>query len=214
MNSSSLTLLVLMSNNWISPSYYTVLWRFQYSSFLTKFIHLVMCLVCLVSLPFLSIHTAELLSNIMISAYYLTTSVSFFIISLFIILNFDRAIPAVHSILYSLSALDWSTGCGTCRTWLYLAKLLLLISFFLENKVFIPSFSFFKFMSTRYYFILSLLLIWITSTKWFIPLRDFYITVFHRSMLEHVLYNIYNYVIINHDSSVGAQILEIRDSSI
>ena len=75
---------------------------------------MVMCLVRLVYLPLLSINTSDLTYNITRSAYSRTTSVSFFISSLFIILEFHIDITAVYATLYSLSELDWETGTVIC----------------------------------------------------------------------------------------------------
>ena len=99
-NSSSLTFLVPMFSSCRTNSYHTTLCRFHSSSFPTKCILLEMCLVCLVYLPFLSIHIADLLFNIMRGACYETTYVSLFKKSSFITLICDRAIPALHAALY------------------------------------------------------------------------------------------------------------------
>ena len=61
-----------------------------------------MCLMCLVSLPFLAIHTADLLSKIMRGACYGITSGSLFKNSLFRILKCVIAIAAEDSEFYSL----------------------------------------------------------------------------------------------------------------
>ena len=61
--SGSLTFLVPMSVNCRPPSHHSILCIFHFSQFLTKCILLAMCLVCLVSLTFLSMHMADLLSN-------------------------------------------------------------------------------------------------------------------------------------------------------
>ena len=58
----------------------------EISPFLTKRILLAMCLVCLIPLPFLAMHIADLLK--------------------INILKCAKAIPAVHAALYSLFALD------------------------------------------------------------------------------------------------------------
>ena len=63
-----------------------------------------MFLVCLLSLPFLSINTDYLLSNLMRVVCSGTMSVSLFVNSSFIILKCDRAIPVVHAELCSLSS--------------------------------------------------------------------------------------------------------------
>ena len=72
-----------------------------------------MCLVCLVFLPLLAIHTDDILSIITIGAWYGTTYGSLFIISLFSIMKFAKTITAVNSELYSLSALDCANRPGT-----------------------------------------------------------------------------------------------------
>ena len=56
-------ILVEMSTNCRTPSHQSILCIFHFSQFLTKCILLAMCLVCLVSLPFLSIHIKDLLYN-------------------------------------------------------------------------------------------------------------------------------------------------------
>ena len=58
-----------------------------------------MCLVCLVSLPFLYIHISDFLSNIKRGACYGTTYGYSFISSLFIIMKCDKAIPKVQAVL-------------------------------------------------------------------------------------------------------------------
>ena len=58
------TLLVAISVNCRLPSYQSILCVLHFSPFLTKCIILAMCLMCLVSLPFLAINRADLLSNI------------------------------------------------------------------------------------------------------------------------------------------------------
>ena len=52
--SVSLTFLVPMSANYRPPSHQSIFCILHFSPFLTKFILLAMCLVCLVSLPFLA----------------------------------------------------------------------------------------------------------------------------------------------------------------
>ena len=69
--------------------------------------------------------------------------------------------------------------------------------FWKRKPLLIPS-TFLEYTSTMYYSFLSTLPIWITKTKFSIPLRAFYITDFFCPMLEHVLYKIYNYVVIKH----------------
>ena len=65
-----------------------------------------MCLVWLVSLTFLAIHTLDLLSHIIIGASFGTISGSLFKNSLIDILKCAKSIPTVHAELYSLSATD------------------------------------------------------------------------------------------------------------
>ena len=76
-----------------------------------------MCLVCLVSLPLLDIQIADWLSNIIWGASSGTISESLFNTSWINILKCDEDISAVHATLYSLYALDWESGPGTCVTW-------------------------------------------------------------------------------------------------
>ena len=116
-NSSSLEFLVPMSDNSRPPLRHTVLWKFHPLPFLTNLILLEMCLVCLVSLSFLDIHTAGFISNIMGGACSVTKYGSLIFNSLVSILKFDRDIPKVHTALNSLSALYWSTGPVTCVKW-------------------------------------------------------------------------------------------------
>ena len=61
--SGSLTFLVPMSANCRPPSHQSILLILHFYPFLTKCILLEMCLVCLVSLPFLAMHIADLLSK-------------------------------------------------------------------------------------------------------------------------------------------------------
>ena len=80
----------------------------------TKCILLEICLVCMVSLPFLNIHADTyypIQSEEIPLELYLDP---FFNISWIKIIKCDKAIPAVHAALYSLSALDYATGTGTC----------------------------------------------------------------------------------------------------
>ena len=107
-----------MSANCRTPSHQSILCIFHFPPFLTKFILLAMCLVCLVSLPLLAMHIADLLFKTMKGDSSVTMSRSFFKKnSWIIILKCDKAIPAVHAALYSLSALDWTTGPVTCVPW-------------------------------------------------------------------------------------------------
>ena len=61
--SGSLKLLVPIYANCRPPSHQSILCILNFYPFLTKFILLAMCLVCLLSLPFLSMHIADLLSK-------------------------------------------------------------------------------------------------------------------------------------------------------
>ena len=61
--SGSLTLLVPMSANCRPPSHHYILCILHFSPFLTKYILLAMCTVCLVSLPLLAMHIADLISR-------------------------------------------------------------------------------------------------------------------------------------------------------
>ena len=116
-NSSSLMFLVPMSSNYRSTLYHTVLCIFNSSPFSIECIILEICLLCLVSLPFLATNKDDLLSNIMRGACYGTTSGSLFRNSIFSILNFSRSINKVHATLYSLSSHDWENGTGICVKW-------------------------------------------------------------------------------------------------
>ena len=59
--SGSITLLVPMSSNFRPPSHQSILCLFHFYPFLTKCIILEICLVCLISLPFLAMHIADVL---------------------------------------------------------------------------------------------------------------------------------------------------------
>ena len=61
--SGSLTFLVQITSNCRPPSHQSILCILHFSPFLTNYIILSMFLVCLVSLPFLAIHIADLLSK-------------------------------------------------------------------------------------------------------------------------------------------------------
>ena len=97
---SPLTLLVTIYGSFRPPSHHTVLCILHSSQFRTKLILLKMHLVCLVSLPFLSIHTAGFIWNIMRFYCSGVTNVSFLISSLFRIMNCDKYIAAQHALLY------------------------------------------------------------------------------------------------------------------
>ena len=106
-NSSSQTVLVIISSSCKTPPYHTVLWKFHSSPFHTKCIPLEICLVCLVYLPLISMHRADLPFNIMRCSCYGTTYGSMFNNSILGILKCSRSITVVHAALYSLLALDW-----------------------------------------------------------------------------------------------------------
>ena len=116
-NSYSLTSLVPIYDSWRPPSQHTVLCRLYYSPFITRWIFMSVCLVCLISLPFLDIHTSELISNITRGAFSGTTYVFLFISSLFRILKCAKTTSSVHDELYSLLALHCKTGTGSCVQW-------------------------------------------------------------------------------------------------
>ena len=82
--------------------------------FLTKWILLAIWLLCLASLPFLSIHITDLLSNIIRGASSVTIFVSLFRNSWLFIPKYDKDIPAVHAALYSIYEFDQENGPGTC----------------------------------------------------------------------------------------------------
>ena len=108
--SGSPTFSVTMSANCRPPLHKSILWIFHFSPFLTKCIILAICLMSLVSLPILAIHTAEFLTNIIRGASSGNLSGLLFRNSWINNLKCDIAIPAVHAALYSLSSLDWATG--------------------------------------------------------------------------------------------------------
>ena len=62
-------------------------------------------------------HMADLLSKTVKGASFGTMPESSFNNSRTNILKCAKAIPAVHDALYSLSALDYETGTGTCVPW-------------------------------------------------------------------------------------------------
>ena len=72
----------------------------------------------MVYLPFLAIHTADLIYNIIRGACSGTTSVSLFKNSLFRIQKFARVFSKVHATLYSILSLYLETGPVTCGNWL------------------------------------------------------------------------------------------------
>ena len=115
--SGSLTLLVPMSANCRPPSHQSILRILHFSPLLTKCILLEMCLECLVSLPFLAMHMADLLSKTIKGVYFGTMYGSSFNNSWTNILKCDKAIPSVHSALYSLYTLYCANGPRTCVPW-------------------------------------------------------------------------------------------------
>ena len=117
LKSFSPTFLVAMSVNCRSPSNQSILCILHFSQFLIKCTPILMCLVCLVSLPLLSIQKTYFLSNIIRGASSVNVSGSLFNNSWINILKCDKYIPEVHATLYSLYAPDWETGPGTCVPW-------------------------------------------------------------------------------------------------
>ena len=115
--SDSFTFLVPMSANCRPPSHQSIFCILHFYSFLTEFILLAMCMVCLVSLPFLAIQVADLLYKTIKGASYGTIYGLLCSSSWINILKCDKAIPEVHAVLYLLSAMDWETGHGTCVPW-------------------------------------------------------------------------------------------------
>ena len=116
--SFSPTFLVSLSDNFRRPpSHLSILWIFQFSPFLTKCTHLSVWLVCLISLTFLAINIENLLYNIGRGYSSGTISGSLFRNSWINILKCANSIPAVYALLYSLYAIDWSTGPLTCLPW-------------------------------------------------------------------------------------------------
>ena len=95
-NYSSLTLFVPISDNCRPTSHNTVLCIFHFSSFLTKYILLVMCLIYLVLLTLLAMHTSDLI-NVSRDACYGYIYVHLFISSLFRIMKCDRDITEVNT---------------------------------------------------------------------------------------------------------------------
>ena len=102
---SYITLLAPMSDSFRPPSHQTLLCKFHYLPFITICILLTMCMVFLVSLPYLAMQISDFLSNITIGGSYGTKSGSLFENLFIIILKCARTIPAVHDALYSLSAI-------------------------------------------------------------------------------------------------------------
>ena len=97
--SFSSTFLVAMSNKFIPPSHQSILCIFHFSPFITKCTIISMCLVCLLSLPILAIHTADFLSNIVRVDYSVTIYVSLFKNSRLNILKCAKVISAAHAAL-------------------------------------------------------------------------------------------------------------------
>ena len=102
-----LTYLVAIYSNCITPSHQSIFCIFHFLPFLIKFTFLSMCLVHSASLPFLDIHTADLLSNIIRGGYSGNIYEYLFNDSWINIPKCAKAIPAVHAALCSLPALDW-----------------------------------------------------------------------------------------------------------
>ena len=115
--SGSLKFLVPMSANCRPPSHQSILCILHFYPFVTKWILLAMCLVCLVSLPFLSMHISDLLSKTIKGASFRTISGYSFNNSWTNIMKCAKVIPVVRAALYSLSTLDCATGPWTCVTW-------------------------------------------------------------------------------------------------
>ena len=86
-----------MSANLSSTSHQSILCILHFSPLLTKCILLEIFLVCLVSLPCLAIHTAELLSDIFSGASSNNITVSLLNNSLINILKYAKGIPSVHA---------------------------------------------------------------------------------------------------------------------
>ena len=102
-----------MSANCRPPSHQSIFCILHFSPFLTKFILLAMCLVCLVSLPLLAMYIADLLYKT-IKVFSSGTMYGSLFNNLWInILKCAKAIPTVYAELYSLYAPDWETGTGT-----------------------------------------------------------------------------------------------------
>ena len=76
-NLYSLKFFVPISSSFRSRSHHTALCKFHASPFLTKYILLIICLVCLVSLTLSAIHKSDLLSNIIKCACSGTTNIIF-----------------------------------------------------------------------------------------------------------------------------------------
>ena len=112
--SGSLTLSVPISANYRPPSHQSILCILYFSPFVKKCILLEMCLVCLVSLPFLAMHIEDLVSKAIKGDYSGTMSGSLFSKSWINTLKCAKVIPEVHATFYSLSALDQENGPGTC----------------------------------------------------------------------------------------------------
>ena len=111
------TFLVEMSDNCRPPSHQPILFVLYFYPFLTKYILLAMRLVCLISLPFLAIHIAYLLSKTISGSYPGIMSGSLLNSSFINILNCAKSITAVHDVLYSVFAIDLSTSPVTRVPW-------------------------------------------------------------------------------------------------
>ena len=99
-----------------TPSHQSILRIFHFSPFLKKCIILAMCLVCLVSLKLLAIHISYLPSKTTKGASSGTMYGYLLRNSWIDMMKCAKSIPAVHASLYSLFALDQTTGPGTCQT--------------------------------------------------------------------------------------------------
>ena len=115
--SCSPTFLVAKSINCRPPSNQPILWYLHFSPFLTKGTLLAMCLVWLLYLSLLAIHTVNLLSNIIRGDSSGTIYWSLFNNSWINILKGAKSIPPVHAVFYSLYAIEWANGPGTCVQW-------------------------------------------------------------------------------------------------
>ena len=111
------TFLVAISDNLRPLTHQSILCILHFSPFLTKFTLLSICLIFLVSLPFLAIHISDLLSNIIREPSSGNIHGSLFNSLWINILKFAKASPEVHAALYSLSSLDWGTGPEICVPW-------------------------------------------------------------------------------------------------
>ena len=109
-NSPSVLMLVYLKRSYVGVSsifkYFIQNKCLFYLIYLNKCNILPICMVCLIYLLLLSIHTADLLSNITRCDCSGTTSGSLSRNSLFSILKCPISISEVHDTVYSLSVLD------------------------------------------------------------------------------------------------------------